>query len=332
MGMSASQGRLLSLTARLSDLEYKAQVISNAKIRLADQSEAASTAYLDALDAEKLTVQSGVSSTGATTRIDATAYNLTTYGAISNSDKQRFIKVASTGKVIVSDKVNEAYNQTSVVQVDGEDVTIGQFKSKYPTSAAYAKENLGYSTEAEAKAANLTYDADAITASNQTYNTVVTQFLEGCGVETDTTADDYDSGAVTSYTNVLDEITESGGCYAPGDDVLKSSDWLQAQIEANNIYLYVYDTDGGTDGTGDFENVSWTSGDATLEEETDDSDTARAEAEYNATLASIQSKDKRFDLQLASINTEHTATQTEIDSVKKVIDKNIERSFKIFDA
>ena len=55
MGLSASQGRMLSLTARLSDLEFRAQSIQNQKIRLADQSEAASKNYLDALAAKKLT-------------------------------------------------------------------------------------------------------------------------------------------------------------------------------------------------------------------------------------------------------------------------------------
>jgi len=60
--------------------------------------------------------------------------------------------------------------------------------------------------------------------------------------------------------------------------------------------------------------------------------TAKAEATYESTMASIQTKDKRFDLQLKQIDTEHSATQTEVDSVKKVIDKNTERSFKMFSA
>ena len=47
MGLSASQGRMLSLTARLSDLEYRAQNIQNQKIRLADQSEAVSKVHMD---------------------------------------------------------------------------------------------------------------------------------------------------------------------------------------------------------------------------------------------------------------------------------------------
>jgi len=62
----------------------------------------------------------------------------------------------------------------------------------------------------------------------------------------------------------------------------------------------------------------------------DDFEMARAEAEYETAMNEIQNKDKRFDLELQTIDTEHKAIQTEIDSVNKVMDKNIERTFKIF--
>ncbi len=41
-------------------------------------------------------------------------------------------------------------------------------------------------------------------------------------------------------------------------------------------------------------------------------------------------KDKQLELELQRLQTSHTAIQTEIDSVKKVIDKNVEKSFKTF--
>ena len=39
MGMAASQARLLTITARMHDVEYKAQSIQNAKIQLSTQSD-----------------------------------------------------------------------------------------------------------------------------------------------------------------------------------------------------------------------------------------------------------------------------------------------------
>jgi len=57
MGMAASQARLLTLTARLSDLELRAQTISNSKIRLSMNSAEAAEEYANALDQQKLTVK-----------------------------------------------------------------------------------------------------------------------------------------------------------------------------------------------------------------------------------------------------------------------------------
>lgn len=139
-----------------------------------------------------------------------------------------------------------------------------------------------------------------------------------------------DTGKISYYTNVFNEIKDSGGFNQQSNENMTSSEWLQDQIHMGNVFLYTYNNTAGADGKGDFVNVSWTSGDASLQEKTDSTDTAKAEAEYETTMASIQSKDKRFDLQLKQIDTEHSAIQTEIDSVKKVIDKNIERSFKTF--
>ena len=52
--MSAGQGRLLAITARLTSNEYESQQISNAKMRLSTQSEEASSAYIAALNTKQL--------------------------------------------------------------------------------------------------------------------------------------------------------------------------------------------------------------------------------------------------------------------------------------
>ncbi|MEW5818673.1 MAG: hypothetical protein AB1782_00655 [Cyanobacteriota bacterium] len=46
-------------------------------------------------------------------------------------------------------------------------------------------------------------------------------------------------------------------------------------------------------------------------------------------LAQLQEEDKKLEMKLKQIDTQHQAVQTEVDSVQKVIDKNIEQSFKI---
>lgn len=269
MGLSASQARLMSMTSRLSDLELRAQQISNAKVRLSDMSEEASRAYSDALDKQTMTIK-GFSSGGVSSASKANINNLysgSTSG-IEGDLKLRYITNAS-GKVYI------------------------------PADLVALSTAAGTNTRATFIAH---FTSDTSSSSAQYYGKL------------------FDSIAANNYIN-----TNTLGSNAT------SSEWLQNQVDAGNLYLNEFDSTGGT-GTGGFQNVSWTSGDATLAEKTDDTNTAKAESDYETTMAAIQSKEQRFDLQLKSIDTEHTATQTEIESIGKVISKNIERTLKIFDA
>ena len=67
-----------------------------------------------------------------------------------------------------------------------------------------------------------------------------------------------------------------------------------------------------------------------ITEVTDNAAIAKAEAEYNKAMKNIEAKDKRLDIELKNIDTEHNALQTEYEQIKNVISKNIERSFKIY--
>lgn len=52
--------------------------------------------------------------------------------------------------------------------------------------------------------------------------------------------------------------------------------------------------------------------------------------DINAQTEVLQQEDRTLELQLKQLDTEHNAIQTEIDAVKKVIEKNVESSFKVF--
>ncbi len=62
----------------------------------------------------------------------------------------------------------------------------------------------------------------------------------------------------------------------------------------------------------------------------DSADYAVANAEYDRKVESLERIDKKFDTQIQQLSTEQKAIETEMDSVKKVIDKNIEETFKTF--
>ena len=74
MGMSASQSRFLSITARMNDVEFKSQSISNTKIRLADESEKVAKEYTAALNKQKLSYTDWTS--GTAEKFDINSANL----------------------------------------------------------------------------------------------------------------------------------------------------------------------------------------------------------------------------------------------------------------
>ncbi|DAA81833.1 TPA: hypothetical protein CPT83_04055, partial [Candidatus Gastranaerophilales bacterium HUM_1] len=54
--------------------------------------------------------------------------------------------------------------------------------------------------------------------------------------------------------------------------------------------------------------------------------------EINSKLEIIQQQDKSLELNLKQLDTEENAISTEMEAVKKVISKNVESSFKTFNA
>ena len=72
------------------------------------------------------------------------------------------------------------------------------------------------------------------------------------------------------------------------------------------------------------------SSEKTLAIANDNSELAKAEADYNAATAKINRKEKLLDNDLKALDTEHSALTTEFDSVKTLIGDNVEKSFNLF--
>src|SRR5574344_1853829 len=103
MGLAASQARLLSLTSRMSDLEFAELKKSNEKQRLSVQSEELATAYTNALNQKVLQFSQ---SSGAT--VTMSAKTLMSCGLDGNNDAQRLL-VNTNGQIMVSEDVASKY-------------------------------------------------------------------------------------------------------------------------------------------------------------------------------------------------------------------------------
>ena len=120
------------------------------------------------------------------------------------------------------------------------------------------------------------------------------------------------------------------------DGLMNSAEWLKYALESGTITLERVNYENPTEqGTG-LKNAAWTSIIYTnaldISTQTDEAAIAKAEAEYEATTKDIESKDKQYDSMLKLLDTEHSALQTEYDTVKSVISKNMERTLKMYSA
>ena len=110
MGMAASQARLLSITARLTNNENSGQSISYAKQRLSDQTQQITAEYNEALDTTKLTVLTGFN--GADATYTDISYTLMTGPEMAANTKQ-YVVTDTKGKVLVTKNIALAYQKAN---------------------------------------------------------------------------------------------------------------------------------------------------------------------------------------------------------------------------
>lgn len=123
MGLAASQARLLSITARLSDNELHSQQIANSKVRLADKTQEASQEYIEALNTTKLMYRT-YDANGNATEAELTPAIMYQYSdlknqyGIANTSGQLLISSTDAANFEASNNVNEFVQLYGVELVD----------------------------------------------------------------------------------------------------------------------------------------------------------------------------------------------------------------------
>jgi len=295
MGMSASQARFLSLTSRMHDLEYQAQAIDYAKLALSDDSNMAYEEYTEAINSTKL--QMRVVSGAENNQVDVT------YAALIASANQP----AHTMYALTDTTTGNVYLPESVVRAVGGKIpeSLDAFLTVVAQNYVYAGK--GYSNEEALQHLKMEQKSDYWTS-------VYYQ--------------------MTGYKDDAGNIVSGRGMVAVPTSVINDRDWIKNQIEEGKILLNVMQNAQTT-----VDNVKVNifaetniATNTDLSIAADEQKISRAEREYENKLDNINDKDKRFDLRLHRIENERSALKTELETVKQLIDKNIERGFKTFNA
>lgn len=346
MGLSASQARFLQLTARRSDNEYQAQQINQQRTTIADKMQEISMKYSNGINNRQLCFAipsadgTGVDSVRLTYNtitaeypqglgyqlIDANGTPVRPNDKKANAIREEALEALINAK---SEKLFQVSNgEEGYVDVTGKNfmATIG--------NAATVKDSNGQTIETEQFAKNVN-DMSAVQLhkycsqmgyrfeANEEVKSQDTPFIR-------TSIDDSKiEAAQKAYDMAMAEADAIESETAIYDDRCNDPEYLEAQLRAGKWTLLKPTQDIDENGDIKYEQVHY-SGVGNITDTLYTDDDASITAEYDAEMDYYQHKDKQLELQLQQLETSHNAVQTEIDSVKKVIEKNVEKSFKTF--
>ena len=156
-------------------------------------------------------------------------------------------------------------------------------------------------------------DSSNLAENNKTYQYVM---------KTGTSVSSDDMAQATFYDALFNQICANGWTE---NNQIEDKTYLQQMLQSGMLYLsktkddgYYYQENYATD--------------SYIKEVTDDTKVAQAEAKYTTEKAKLNAKEETLDLKMKNLDTEISSLTTEYDTVKNTISKNIEKSFKRYNA
>ncbi len=324
MGMAASQARYLGITARKINIEYEGQQVNQQRTALANESAG--------LFRRLMSLDSPVPPTQSDYYTDVYQYNDPT---------------TTDGKVTVS----------SVTPNEGTDpqtyTVIAKYKEEVPQYNVSSNQTVYVNSSSSGNRIYLSngnnYElSNSITDLPQT---MLDELNKNPNLTyTNETTDQYymftnSSNNSTYYINA----TKTG--FDPTTAGSQTVDLLSSMSVEQEKTKTISNATMGTSSSGLYNSIGWTDEDGyeyyydlSVAQEYDEQayndamdqyniDKVKYEkevADINAKTEELQETDRTLELKLKQLDTEQEALQTELDSVKKVIDKNVENVFKTF--
>ena len=222
---------------------------------------------------------------------------------------------------IQTDMVNTANNQNNLVK--------GQLKegSTYKDYYFFSLTNLvksyltNYAIAIEGFECDYGVDSDSVKKSNYVTNDPEYYFL----LKKDSAMTDSTMLNADFYNMLFNQIATQGAIADTSVQDLYSNDKsnLQQALKNGTLFISAIHNDGYY-----YQGAYTLSGH--VAEVTDEDAIARAEIEYNVQKAKLNHKEETLDLQMKNLDMEISSLTTEMDSVKNLISKGVEKVFTMF--
>ena len=295
MGMSASQARLLSLTARMHDIEFQAQGLQYAKLDLVNSKQDVYDEYLETLDSTKY--QMSVMTASGKEYRDITYTNMIM--ANTGAFHPMYAVTNAKGEIFLPEQIADKIQ----IMPDNLDDFLKVVAKNY---LYVGRADLG---EAD-------YIPEMKKDGNYEYWKAIFWQIGG-------------------YQDDEGKIVSGRGFARISKENATDRGWLEKQLNSGEVQLFKMTKEESSFNTGDKVNIfaeTSLSTDVDLAEVSNTELIEQAEVKYEKAVKDIDAKETKLDLQLARIDTLHNALKTEYDSVKQIVSKNIDRSFKSFNA
>lgn len=345
MGMAASQARFLGLTARKTNVEYEGQQVNQQRTTLSNQS----ANYYNTLLGMSVPTPPSVQD------YTKTVYSFTD-GALDNTVTSLIAQ--ANGNFLVS--YTRTYTDTSaVVGTSSSIVTRTGTDPDYKYSVgAVPIRKLGEGfddPDADPYLSTLTAkQLEALELEEQAYITKLND--KYCGgadgdwqvyYKLDSTSGTYNpvfykKNDLSKETTIYSDVTGASQSFIPAytTGTEKVSDEIKgttAKLEQDATGRYISITlEPGTPNEVTYALTTNTTTDQTAyndamnQYEYDKTTYDKSVQDINSKIEIIQTEDKNLELRLKQLDTEQDAIQTEMDAVQKVIEKNVESTFKTF--
>ncbi len=351
MGLSASQARYLSLTARRNNNEFQGQQIAQQRTMLAKQMDMLSIDYTKMKNNRELMfVRTDPNGNSASTK--RLTYEVITdtnpfsglgmrivdengFIVVPKPPEQDYDQMAREAAMLRDKSISNKCLEALFANSDGTTSRVTYSGSKFLETYLTVTENDPTKNPILDKDGNA---VDFAVFKNQIQSLSAPDFhdfwqsnefqfgtqnlISGSRLYTED-----DTEALAKYESTIADIQAQRSTRYNPDEKCLDPDYLENKLRTGEWILQKPNTDYGT--SADWLNTPWGT-ESRIADSLDSSDDAYAEAVYTQKSAFFQQQDKLLELQMKKLDTEHSALQTEIDSVKKVIDKNIDGSFKTF--
>ena len=290
MGLAASQARFLGLTARKSNVEYEGQQVNQQRTALANESASLYTQ---------------LTSLKVPTPPDVTQYYKTEYSFTFNGKSYTMTSLplkngtsnTYTLGLSYDDYVSSFKELSSNSGIDFSNITDNQTLSDYPDLQTFinkgknANEQLGNDTQVKAIASNNNF---YYLVNGKTYQHFQNQVTNNI-ISTKSQVTYNEDGNITSV--LVPEIGDMEEAISVSSKSVQDTDAYDLAMETYSQEKAAYE---------------------------------KKMAEINNKTEVIQQQDKTLELRLNQLDTEQNAISTEMDAVTKVIEKNVEKTFKTF--